>query len=577
MWGMDHAHHVLNNLVLPNVVEFVVSLPWRLLLVVFPMLPAPSSSSARPITSKKNGGKGPKPPGLAARLQHLKMPTTTTTKKDRSSEHLPGVGKSRSPRTGAAAAATSPPPLPPRTPPSQLPETASCSDGIDAHNSVASLGRPGSKHKEENGDSNINSGLHAKSPVGFAAGTAVLDDDYSDGTLATPSLFMPGTALPEDDYSAGLLATPARDSGVSLDTPSKSDNPEGRESSPRRRRSIGEIVRSAITGDGKVRVRDHLFDLNTATPHPPPAARVPDTTEALSAGAAVSISERQKSSGSTSTGKSEEKRETTKHKQARNVGGDAGGRARDHVREKTVVAASSAASSARLRYPTRRRPSEFSQVAVGGESMGSKGGGRSGSGGGGGDAAGGTIDGLTQGSNLRHRGGSAGRKPTDRRTDSPTLDTNISPKARVKTSLRGSGVSSGGGARGGAITSAESRAARLLEWRRKREEQVLAQEKEKVRRKRGAVGSTAAGHARVGSGTALPKLLGPRDEGSGGGVRTRSAAAPGRGSSDSRRFRHVERFRTEMARAPVPTIQEPDSSGTSTRLASPTARTKRSR
>lgn len=83
-----------------------------------------------------------------------------------------------------------------------------------------------------------------------------------------------------------------------------------------------------------------------------------------------------------------------------------------------------------------------------------------------------------------------------------------------------------------------SRAARLAEWRRKRAEQVDAQERERTTRGGTKLNQAGSGVSRTQSG------IGPGDLGSGGGEG--GAKPAGKATGGKRRFRHVERFRSEV-------------------------------
>lgn len=519
VWGMDHAHDVLNNLVLPNVVEFVVTLPWRLLLVVFPTLPPPTSSGAFP------GAAPGRPAGsLAARLQHLKMPASKE-KPARSEKERPSPGSAQSSRSKRGRGGKG---------------------AVGGGTGASSRLRP----EERYGDS----------PRAERAGTREVEARRRD------SRDRQSAAVPSAARGDGRSSPHPKQDPVPVPASPNEDSERGNRSP--RRRSIGEIVRSAITGDFKVRVRDHLFDFKTASPslglakasdgRPSPAARAsPERptkaapTDGNRGGAPSRVTTRSSKTGKTLPG------------------GDAkdGGGSKT-PRGKSQVAATPPPASSQPRYPTRRRPAEFSKAAAGGVAGD---GGRAG-----GDAAGKKGEGNpNHGTHLRRRSGSergmsrstggsvsrdreaTPRDPVSRNT--PTRLASDSASSSVSVSTRSSV------GRGTAPAGADSRAARLEEWRRKRAQQVEAQQREKARGSRPSLGATPASQR----GSSGP----PSETGS-----SRSVGRPG-SAGGSRRFRHVERFRSEVSGASHEPKDAPSPSSKSSvvTLPSPSARSTRSR
>lgn len=476
VYGMDHAHHLLNNLVVPSVVEFVVSLPWKLLLVLFPTLPDPTSPS-----SLRNSRSSGKPPGgadggsgLGSRLQHLKMPENTA-------DGLPidtrGGRRRASPRRGAVGTAAtekslSPPPLPQRNL-SQQTTQENKTDGIATDGDVGRNDAP------------------------IVDSTARKDPE---GTLTVEM----------------TVATPARD-GAGGEARGSSSG--GRS----RRRSFGEIIRSTITGNSNVRLRDHLFDLSTASPAPlSQPAQVPTTTPAAVDGNGPNrgqspVRQHARKLWDESTSDvvvtlppvSSDNGADRQQRQPSNASGN-----------KTPAGRSPASAETQSRHATRRRPSDFSQNRPGGS--------------GGDAAAGGSSDGLDRG--VRRRSLS-GRRPSDKKTENSR---NVAPGGgsnRVSASNGSIENSTVGASVGG--DSPQARTKRLLEWRRRRAEQAEAQPKERPRR----VSKTAV----AGADSAVPGATAVGGDGSSeGSGRGSGAGKAGRGSG--RRFRHVERFRSEMAK-----------------------------
>lgn len=120
VWGMDNAHHFLSNLVVPNIVEFAVFLPWRLLHVVFPNTHTTSPYSAAGGDNRVDGNSNGS--GLAARLQHLQVPKRGAVDRgdfSRSSESESTSTQSHGERR-LGSGSRSPPPLPPREPQASL-------------------------------------------------------------------------------------------------------------------------------------------------------------------------------------------------------------------------------------------------------------------------------------------------------------------------------------------------------------------------------------------------------------------------------------------------------------------------
>lgn len=489
---MDHAHHLLNNLVVPSVVEFVVSLPWKLLLVLFPTLPDPTSPS-----SLRNSHLSGKPPGgadggsgLGSRLQHLKMPENTA-------DGLPvdtRAGRRRaSPRRGAVGTAvtgqqsSSPPPLPQRSPPQQATEENN-TDGVATDDDVGRNGAP------------------------IVDSTARKD--------------------PEETCTVEVtVATPARD-GAGGEARGSSSG--GR----RRRRSFGEIIRSTITGNSNVRLRDHLFDLSTASPAPlSEPAHVPTATPAAVDGngpnrgqSPVRQHARKLWDESTSDAV------VTLPPVSSDNGADRQQRRPSKASDnKTPAGRSPASAETQSRHATRRRPSEFSQSRPDGS--------------GGDEAAGGSSDGLDRG--VRRRSLS-GRRPPDSKTENSRNVAAGGGSNRVSASNGSIKNSAVGSSVGGDSTKARSK--RLLEWRRRRAEQAEAQPKERPRR--------ALKTAVAGADSAVPGATAVGGDGSSeASGRGSGAGKAGRGSG--RRFRHVERFRSEMAKTSPGPAGDADASGRS--------------
>ncbi|CAM9664656.1 unnamed protein product [Ectocarpus fasciculatus] len=541
VWGMDNAHHVLNNLVVPNVVEFAVSLPWRVLLVLFPTMPAPSSrsgsgssssssSSAAMKTKKAGRGAGLRKKqaatagGLTSQLQHLNTPTKKRAESTPKADRGAAV-------TGAPSIQQQTPPLPVRSSPSKTTPVVA-RNGAGASALVADL-------------------LDADDGVGAAS--------RADGAaVATP--------VPVDD-----------DSATSPESGGKRSGGGGGRCRPSRRRSFGEIIRSAVTGDSEVRLRDHLFDFSTASPAPP-------LPGGGGGGTATKPATRAARKGPVVPNKASSPASSTALPAVVNGNGKRRGK------EKVVA---DAAVPARPRHTTRRRPSEFSDPVAGGGGGGDEAGGGGSSDGssrvggregvrrrsGGAGAGVGAGAGATGRGTLREKknGSSSSSSSSSFSAPGGSGSSSATRSARTAADRRG-GAATAGVTRGGARSTstragvdttasssaaaaaiADSRAKRLEEWRKRRADRAREEQAEKNRRSNhnfdGGGGEGYATTRGVGDGSA-----GGGDEeesvrgAGGGGARTRanaSALAP------SRRFRHVERFRSEMARNGLGPPQNP--------------------
>eukprot|EP00903_Cladosiphon_okamuranus_P007832 g7578.t1 len=589
--GMDKAHHVLNNLVVPNVVEFAVSLPWRVLLVLFPSMPPPPSSgggggSAWNAGKKNAGGRGAKGKGkgkgaLGSQLQHLNTPTKRCTK---TTSGAGGGGFSTGrggggPEAQAAGERGSrqPPPLPARSPP-QSP-TSTSATAATVGRGRASGGRVGDwagAARESNASALVDQLLRADNNSSGHADAAA----RRAGATSTP---VRGERVVGGDGGEGS----SPESGLSGGSSS------GGGSRPaRRRRSFGEILRSAVTGNSKVRVRDHLFDLTTASPAPP----LPDGS--LSRGAAPEPPSRSPSmsppssarpdpvvSDGSGTRGSKRRQETAAPRKASasSLPAISGGYGDNELRkgrkkeddeeeeEQNFPGLSSLSSPPPPRSSglTRRRVSEF------------------GSGGGGDEAGGGgSFDASSRtGRGRREAGGGAAAAPGRQSLEKTSSSSSVSSNGRGSTG-RSAAASRTSAARGASTTSARTtgsrsaaagdagdastaaaiadpRAKRLAEWRKKRANNKSRHEQaEKLRGTRDGNGNGNGGNSggvdetmAVAAGDGWRGTNRGSEDGSvrGGGVVTRSSAPArtGTGASlpaKSRRFRHVERFRSEMAR-----------------------------
>ena len=441
VWGMGNAHHVLNNLVVPNVVEFVVYLPWRLLHVVFPTSPATIPSSTQSdggLGARAYGdnisrisGSSNKGAGLAARLQHLKAPTKTRI---------------------------------------------AVSDGVakDSRQGRSPRSLRASRTGQEKENSGSASPVRPSPPVPLELQTDVaLEGQAPASGLAGSGVSSRKDSSSEGDHLVGSGgSTPVAARGVG----------GGRAG---RRRSFGEIVRATLTGDSQTRLRDHLFDLHTASPAPPPTLYMSDSTELRSDSIWSSSpsadkgheTEDRKSSPSTVSSDDYRTKKALKKPATQHSGGKS-------------------PPGGRTRYPTRRRPPESSPEGVRGSD-------------GGGDEAAGRLNGRSSGG-VRRRNGSARRATA---TDNANTD--------------------GGGSFGYTVGETPNmRAKRLMEWRRKRSDQMETQAAALRRRgTRGAGADVATG----------PSTSIVTRQGSGGIGRANSAL--------SRGFRHVERFRSHVSGA----------------------------
>lgn len=533
VWGMDRAHHILNNQVIPNVVSFVASLPWRLLMVVFPTLSiSPESSDGS--TSVKRGRRVNSGAGLAARLEHLKMipnspkggPVTRSSARsvERSLSNSRGGG---SPRQGGEAS-----PRITRPQASRLP-TEDSSSGM----------------AKREGESDAEGSPRYGSPACTAEADRQVDGN--------------ATIMESDPADGGIYKTPRRNGDASH--PGGTPGTSSRKASPGRR-SFGEMVRSAITGDFNVRVRDHLFDLKTASPPPVvlhAAAASAKTNTTTTIETAPTEHDRQISSASSvatvDDGRSSELRKGRRNgrvpSELSKDEGASSGAARSISADDIVKPRGNtnklkkSGTTPSTRHPTRRRPSEFSTETSAEEGAG------------GGDAAAGVASMRTPGDSSRgeiRRRNAASRRSTPSPTAEISASTGFSSvrttaasRALTSAAGRGGNVYRRGavGAEAGDRTLASaaaaptagqvSRAARLSEWRRKRAEQVDAQERERARRSGTTTNQAGSGVSRTQSG------IGPGDLGSGGGGGgAKLAGAATR--AGKRRFRHVERFRSEV-------------------------------
>ena len=522
---MDNAHDILNNLVVPNVVQFAVSLPWRVLLVLFPAMPPPASGRAGLHPKKGVTGKGN---GLAHRLQHLQVPTSPTSPGVNFSGN--GQRQNSPPRAEAPAAATeaapfevekrvnspSPPPLPPRT--------------------LVTTPR----------DKEVNLTGQASAAVSIGADEAggLRGDHATDNTPDAARHLTEGDAGQDD-----LARTPSAQDEGRGGASSTEGSTEDRRGSVGRRKSFGEMVRSALTGNSEIRLRDHLFDLNTASPAPPQSASrepQPDPPAATTAAAASSKPWQER-------GRAEQQASDAAAAAALPPISDSDSGKQQARREVGAAHESPAVSSTatRARHATRQRLPEFSQLSFKSDrSDGGDGGdgGGSGSGGGiGGGARGGGIGGGARGGSSGGVGGgeigkgatedpSRGirrRNPSGRRSQ----DKNKNPY----TSAGSTAAPLNGGRSANTSVPADSRAQRLVEWRKRRTEQASAQQKDKSRTSRMAANTDSTAPGSNPSPGSAAAAAGANGATPGGPTARRPNAAP------SRRFRHVERFRSEMA------------------------------
>lgn len=579
--GMDNAHHVLNSLVVPNVVEFAVSLPWRVLLVLFPSMPPPPCSgdgggtdSATKAGKKNMGGLGTggarrKGRGaLGSQLQHLNTPTKRHTKTT-SSAGQGGVSTERSGgKPGAAAVGEQgsrpPPPLPARSP--SQPPTSTTAAAVVVGGGGGGLGVWGAA-SESNASALVDQLLRADN-----------NDVRADAAA----------------QGAGAISTPVRGEGVVGADGGEGASPEGGLSAgssggPRRRRSFGEILRSAVTGNSKVRVRDHLFDLTTASPSPP----MPDGSR--SRGAAPELPSRSPSrspssarpeptvggSGGTRGSNRRQEKAAPRKASASTLPAVSGGygsrdRRRGNKKEEEVeeehdmpgFSSLSAPPPPRSNGLTRRRPSEFGSGGGDGGGDGDEAGG-----GGSSDASSRTGRGRREAGGGTAAAAAAGRRSTEKTASSSSVSSNggsstglsaafsrtsaaRSTTASTRTTGSRSAAAGDAGDAGTAAAIADSRAKRLAEWRKKRADKSRHEPAEKLR----GTGNVNGDSGGVNEKTAVAARGGGHGTTRGGengsirgGVVTRSSASAraDNGASPptkSRRFRHVERFRSEMAR-----------------------------
>ncbi|CAM9732750.1 unnamed protein product, partial [Chrysoparadoxa australica] len=206
--GMTVAHHALNHVVLPHAIDFLVALPWHLLVLVFPAI-----ESGKDEETKEPRSLSPHSPCQVSRqvanakkmkyatLQHLSIPP---------------------PEWAASEAA-------------HVTEVASAATDVG---------------------------------VALALARNRSNDTGDLGTLQAPSTpnHGPGVATPSDVLTShgdspssqtGLTGSPLLDNVPSTGA-------EGRG-------SIAQFIRQTVTGDPNIRVRDHLFDLRCSAPPPPEA------------------------------------------------------------------------------------------------------------------------------------------------------------------------------------------------------------------------------------------------------------------------------------------------------------------
>lgn len=602
--GMDYAHHVLNNLVVPNVVEFTVSLPWRVLMVLFPTTPPPTRSSSRSGShAEKNktkagrGGAGEallkesaggallkenegNKSGFSCRLKHLSTPTKKIDAKTvasssktaaRNGSLTEGDGQEQLP---SLSPLTSSPPFPSPSP-SHTP-TISASD--NATGDGGRVTRSGCVREEGRPAGRRGDAIAAAAANKNDASTLVpqrLDGDENSDTCAVSDPVAVAEATKPVRGDDGARADGDEDGDTSPD-----ESGSGSDRS-RRRRSLGELLRSAVTGDSNVRLRDHLFDLSTASPAPPAA----DNSPARGQRRLRSLSQREPSRSTSSTrgGGSMRALEETPPKKSpvstlptlSSEDGSSNSNRR-----------SGGGREARTRYSTRRRPSEFSQpVSRGGGGDGDEaGGGRSSNGYGSTGTSTGTR-GTTRSGGVRRRasGGSAvgaGAEAGAGRRILPETKSSTSSKARTvrggptastepTTGTRGH-VGGGGGdaSTADAAAVADSRAQRLAEWRKKRAEKTRQDQYGKARGGGGAGGDRSDGKAAGEVGYGRTRRGSDDGAGDGGGgegsirsvevVTTQGKASTSANAAaaavavptagKSRRFRHVERFRSEVAK-----------------------------
>lgn len=489
VWGMDRAHHILNNLVLPNVVEFVVTLPWRLLLVVFPTLP-PSDSNGVYADSQPSKSRR----GLSARLQHLRMPRRARDESLEADEVPPPAG--------------------------------------DTPRAQVGRGRKGSATPVKSRETLKQRDSPAGGRVGARSGAAGTPDARKKPNLGRRDAVAGGKG---DSIGRKESSEKSPEASIRSGERSERGSPSSERSSRSpSRRSFGEMVRSAITGDFKIRVRDHLFDLKTASP----------------------------SLGTTGVGRSATSRASPGRPKSEADGSVPGEASTDHpgrvvstkdkarrvaVRDKGLAekdkGESASSPQAQPRYMTRQRYAEKMKTSAGGGD---------GEGNGGMEGPGGTGTGA-QGRELRRRGGlerSASRGRGDLGLRGNSVDG--SSRGRRMHGRMNPGTSRGGSSSVGRSTSMESRAERLLEWRRKRAEQIEGQQSERVKRSKPGIafGTSTSGGS-----------LGAEDQRSEASFRSRVS------KGDSRRFRHVERFRAEVSGA-TGKAKEPDASLASPKTAS---------
>ncbi|CAN0224668.1 unnamed protein product [Discosporangium mesarthrocarpum] len=369
---MDHCHHTLNHLVLPNAVEFLVSLPWRLILLAFPIHQSLGGDGYSPWSEGVLGKQGNTvSTSIAGRLRHLQVNTKVCITRQGHGQRWQGEPVAGSGEKDISPRSLSPLsvfklPLPP-PPPSQQQEqeqlgqspcqvsrlTASSKkirrlSGIQdrrrrASRSLDRSTRTPAKMEGVNGRSgktemtlvpsstegpaamNVSEDeVWVESRQGDSARfhadrdlSGCKDDNSVRGTEPTTSPGSMGDGRGWNNPDPGIssrfaspsraqgrqgspISTPPRhrttgnNMGIDVTPPSEPER-EGRDSGRRGsgggRPSVSRFMRRAITGDSNIRVRDHLFDLQTAAPPPPitdaavtPAPRPGTTIRGLAKG-----------------------------------------------------------------------------------------------------------------------------------------------------------------------------------------------------------------------------------------------------------------------------------------------------
>lgn len=428
VWGMDNAHHFLSNLVVPNVVEFAVFLPWRLLHVVFPnthtTFPYSAAGGDSGVDDSSGRSGNINGLGLAARLQHLQVP-----------------------KRGAV-------------------------DGNDFSRDARYARSPDSESisKQSHGEGRLGSGSRLPPPLPPREPQASLNGPAAGG--GSPPRVKSPWSLGEGGFFG-------------------------------HRGSLGEMVRATLTGDSKTRVRDHLFDLHS--PVPPTPCESDATGKRFGAAESHFTYDDGKGKGQGNSSSSGMPIDD----------GDAKQKAKKKATKKEVLGSvkrSGEASALKegTRNPTRRRPSEFTRnVSERGRA-------------GGGDEAAGRGDGVGR---RRNRLGRRGMSADEINTSVDALNSVSSMSASPSTRGANSGPLS--------REASDTRAKRLEEWRKRRSKDIEAQAASLRRRGRRGAGA---------DGAPSPATTFATQPGSSvGGERANQ--------TPSRRFRHVERFRSEMGKA----------------------------